>query len=159
MRERGFIALPLTAWIAVGGAAVLIALVTWGSLERSGRLRLKAEYAGFVAKVETAGKAAEKAKREKEAQDKRNKERTDAELKRLRATNQSLSDGLLNARAAGGYVPRASPGTGDPDLACFSRAELNAAIGQLDAEISGLALKGDQALTGLEVVRAWAQGR
>ena len=128
-------------------------------LEQRRHQALAEAYADFRRQVREAGEQAEKAKALKESQDRRNKERSDAEIKRLSATNKSLSDGLLNARTASGYVPRASSGAGDTDLACFSRTELNAAIGRLDAGISGLALQGDQAITGLDSLRTWAQSR
>jgi len=159
MRQRGIIALPLWAYVALG-AALLVTVMGVALKVQSARLdSLRAEYAAFVADVKAKGDAAQKAADEREAQDKRNKERSDAEIKKLHAANVSLSVSLRDARSRGGYLPRASPGARDPDLACFSRAELESAIGRLDAGLSGIALQGDQAITAIEALKVWNQAR
>lgn len=91
-----------------------------------------------------------------------NKERTDDEIKRNRALITSLSRSLHDARSSRGYLPTPAPGTPDPDRITFSRAELIAAIRQLDTDLSQIALKGDEALAAIQSLREWArdiQGR
>lgn len=159
MRQRGFVTLPLWAYVALG-AAVLVTVMGVALKVQSARLdAAKAEYAAFVAQTKAAGEAAQKAADARAKQDKLNKERSDAEIKKLHAANVSLANSLRDARARGHYVPRAAPGARDPDLACFSRAELESAIGRLDAGLSAIALTGDQAVTAIESLREWARSR
>ncbi len=119
---------------------------------------LRADFNGFKAGVEAEGKAAAKLAAAKEAKDKQLKKDSDhayeTAISRLRADNQRLRD----ARARVDPVPEGTGPAGNPSLACFDRAELNAAIQRFDDGISRLIEEGDKNAVGLNVARRWAAG-
>lgn len=149
------IRLPLIAYVGIfAGLCLLFGIVQTHRLKAE-----KAAYSAFRADVRAKGEAAEKAAQEQVKRDQKAKESVDAQNRRLRAANDSLSRGLLDARTARGYVPAPSAGTGDPDRACFSRAELERALQQLDAGVSGLIGEGDTARVNLDSAKDWANAR
>lgn len=119
--------------------------------------KLQAEYDSFVETVAAKGEAAKEAAAAKAAEDLRNKERTDrdhkADLDRLRAD----AERLRNARAAGRFVPAVPASSRNPGVACFDSAELERALQQFDAGISGLVAEGDESAVGLNSAREWAR--
>lgn len=160
MRQRGFIAipaLPLMTWLAIGGAVVL--LLSWGALYiQTQRLEtVKDEYAEFAAMVKVAGEQAQKAADAQAAQDKRNKERADAE--HMRATTALRADiaRMRESRSGGNFLSPAAPGAKRPDLACYDRTELESAIRGLDKGLQGLVDEGSQATVDLNTLKLWAQ--
>lgn len=118
---------------------------------------LQDRYDGFVAATKAEGeKAAITAAATKKADEKR-KEVADHEnaaaLTALRADNLRLR----NTRTGGSYLPAAAAGAVRPDRITFDRAELESAIQRLDAGVSGVAEKGDEARVNLDTARKWAQ--
>ena len=159
MRQRGFIFPIPMLWVAIGAAAI-IALLSGALWLQTSRLNAtRAEYSAFVATVKSAGEAAEKRAQETIARDQRNKDTIDAQTKKLRAADAALATSLLVARTSRSYLSAPAPGAREPDAACFSRAELESAIGRLDAGISGLIAKGDAYRIDLDAARDWAQAR
>ena len=127
----------------------------------------KTEYAAFVSEVKRLGEEAERKKKETEAADLKSKEKTDAELKTLRADNLSLDERLRDARARGRAVSKPAPRAPSPDRACFKGPLLDAAIArlidetsrantELDGEISEIAGRGQDAVSGLNTAKVWA---
>lgn len=120
---------------------------------------VQSRFDGFVATVKAQGEAAQTLKLAREKQDKLNKEKTDAEVKRsldrLRADNQRLRD----ARAGSGFVPGTASPAGSPDRACFDRIELERAIRIFDSEVSGLVEQGSEAVVKLDAAKDWALRR
>ena len=159
MSQRGFIQLPMTAWGAIAAGAVILSLTGAVYVQTARLTACKAEYANFVGGVEALGKAAEKAAKDKEAMDKILKEKADAQNTRaitdLRATVKRLRDERTRASS----VPAAPAGSRDPSLACFDRAELAGAVGNLEAGMEGLVAEGAEAAVGLNTAREWAKGR
>lgn len=153
MKQRGFAFLPflLANWqlIAVGLLALSV-FAYWKHCEY-----VKDDYRKFIAKLEAQGKAQEEKVRLIVEQGKKDKERADRENARLRDSNTALSRSLRDARSSARYVPPAAPGSRSPDRATFDRAELERAIQQLDAEVSGLIAEGDQARIDLDTAKAW----
>jgi hypothetical protein len=66
------------------------------------------------------------------------------------------SQRLLDSRSSGGYVPAeagSAPGAGE--VVCFDREKLNAAIGRLDADVSGIAEGSDGQKERLNSIKSW----
>lgn len=154
----GFLSLSLTGYLLLGlGAALALSLLALKI--QSARLdSAKAEHAAFVEKVRVQGELAEKQAREKENQDKRLKERTDADYKtriaRLERDNKRLRDS-----APSRYLPPASPGAPSPDRATVSRSVVDGALRDFEAEVAGLIAEGDLAREGLDTAKRWSQER
>ena len=160
MRSRGFIALPIWGYAAIGAAVVIAGLGLALKVQTSRLDAVRAEYAGFVAQTKAIGEAAEKAAKLKEAEDKKRKETVDADLNRARRDLAGLADAyrsLREQRARSGFLPAAAPGAGSVTRACFDRAELERTLGEIDAVGSGIAQEGDQARIGLDAAKRWAR--
>lgn len=160
MRSRGFIALPIWGYAALGAAVVIAGLGIALKVQTSRLDAVKAEYAGFVAQVKAIGEAAEKAAKLKEAEDKKRKETADAQLTRSRRELAALGDAyrsLRDNRSRSGYLSAPASGASSPARACFDRAELERTLGQIDAVGSGIAAEGDQARIGLDSAKEWAR--
>lgn len=160
MRSRGFIALPLWGYAAIGAAVVIAGLGLALKVQTSRLDAVRAEYAGFVAQTKAIGEAAEKAARLKESEDRKRKESADADLTRARRDLAGLADAyrsLREQRARSGFVPAAAPGAASPDRACFDRAELERTMERIDAVGAGIAQEGDQARIGLDAAKWWAR--
>lgn len=117
---------------------------------------VKTEYAVFKSNVELLGEKAQADADATEAADRKRKETADAETQKLRTDNAALAKRLRDARSRGSFVPPAAPTSTSPDRATFDRAELERAIQQLDAGVSGLIAEGTEAVTSLNVARRWA---
>jgi hypothetical protein len=119
----------------------------------------KADYASFVVQTKAEGAAAQKIAAAKEAQDKLDKERFDAQYTNDLADAAAVSQRLLDARTRSGYLPKARAAASHPDRACFNRLQLGEAIRDLDAGVQGIVDQGDRARIGLDTAKAWVQGR
>ena len=117
---------------------------------------VQAKFDGFVATVKAQGEAAQKLKLAQEKQDKLNKEQTDAETKRTLDTLRADVKRLRQQRPGGGFVPSTASSASSPDRACFDRVELERAIRVFDSEVSGLVEQGSEAVTKLDIIKAWA---
>ncbi len=151
----------MTSWayIAAGALAIILGLGVATKVQTSRLHAVQAEYATFQAEVKAKGEEQERKTKETIAANQKAKESTDAQNIKLRAANTALSDSLRRARASSRFVPAAAPGSASPDRACFSRTELERAIRQLDAGLSGLIGEGDAARIDLDSARDWAQGQ
>ena len=134
-----------------GIGLVILALTTWGFAERSGRLSIKADYDGFVAKAQilAAERLAENQRKEAEYRErlKTAEFARDAAMRKLREhrANTSLSGMSLTPETATNRV-------------CFNRTELESAFRILVTDLQGLAEQGDIALIDLQTVLAsWPQ--
>ncbi len=117
---------------------------------------VKAEYKGFVAQVEAAGKAAEKEAARVIAAGKEAKQKADDENKVTITQLNADIVRLRNSRTSRGYVPASSASSNRPDLACFNRGELEHAIRQLDDGVSRLLAEGDASALNLNTAKLWA---
>jgi hypothetical protein len=102
------------------------------------------------------------------AQDRKAKEKADAELKIARADNDALDQRLRDERARARSVSRPAPRAPSPERACFRGPILDAAVSQLinhiydeyerrDQELSQIARECQDAVSGLDVAKRWAQ--
>jgi len=160
MRSRGFIALPIWGYAAIGAALVIAGLGVALKVQTSRLDAVKAEYATFVAQTKAIGEAAEKAAKAKEEADRKRKEDADAQLTRSRRDLAALGDAyrsLREQRARSGFLSPPAPGAADPGRACLERAELERTLERIDAVGAGIAQEGDQARIGLDSAKRWAQ--
>jgi len=156
IRQRGFITLPFTAWIAVGASAVILGLSAYGYIQTQRLASCKQEFATFKADVQAKGEAALQKARQIDADNAKRKEKADAERKRLLTINADLADRLRD-NAARSSLPETSGTAGIPETACFRRADLDAAIRKFTAGTAGIVTAGDAAVTDLDNARRWAQ--
>lgn len=160
MRSRGFIALPLGAYAAIGAAVVIAGLGIAVKVQTSRLEAVKTEYAGFVAQVKALGDAQNAKAAAEDKVNKERKEKADAENKKLRSDLAGLYDAygrLREQRARGGELPSAPAGSRRPDLACFDRAELARAMGGLEEGVLRLTRQGDEARLDLDTAKEWAR--
>ena len=119
---------------------------------------LQHDYDQFQAEVQAKGEAAQKAADEANKANQLAKEKADNDyqtaLARLSDDNRKLRD---KERARGSYVPEAAPTSRKPDQACFDRAQLESAIGQLVAGFQAIADQGSEDRLELNNARIWAQ--
>lgn len=118
---------------------------------------LDLQFSTFKGETQRLGAQAKAEAEAKAAADKRNKDQTDAENKRV--TDALLADikRLRNARAGGSFVPAAPASASRPDLACFDRAELERSIRAFDTGLQGLVDEGSKATVDLNSAKVWAQ--
>lgn len=155
-RQRGFITLPFTAWMAIGASAVILGLSVAVKVQSSRLASCKAEFAAFQADVRAKGEAAKREADRINQENAKRKEKSDAERKRLLTINAGLADRLRD-NAARSSLPPTTSDTGIPETACFLRADLDAAIQRFTTGIAGIVTQGDSAVTDLDLARRWAQ--
>jgi len=150
----------LFLWLLLGSFALGLASGAGGAWTVQGwRLdAVKAEFDGFTATVKAQGEAAEKLAKAAAAEDKRNKEKSDADYQNAISGLRADVKRLRDDRARSGYVPAAPAGSRSPGLACFDRAELEQALQRLDVGVSGIIGEGDADAVGLNAARSWAAG-
>jgi hypothetical protein len=157
--SRGFLGLTLMGYIVLGMGVVVAGLLLALKIQTARLESSEARYFNFVEKTKLLGEEQERKSKETIARNLKEKERSDAENKRLRSTNAALSRSLRESRSGRQFVPAPSPSAKRPDAATFDRAELERAIQLLDERVSGLIEQGDQARIDLDTARTWAQGR
>lgn len=147
--------------------AVLLAAIgvqTW-RLDRSqaAHTKLEAEFNAFKGAVAALGEQAKREAAAKEASDRANKEKADAENAKTRRDLAGVYDAyrkLRDARgASGGGLSIPGPITSGPAGTCFDPAQLRGALRALDEGILGIAQTGDQAVIDLDTAKRWAQTR
>ena len=152
--------MTLTAklWLALGIFLAGAALGGGGAWVAQGwRLdALHARFDGFVATTKAEGEAAKEAADKQAAADKLKKGKSDAENLQTRAALAIALNSLRAQRPAGSLLPPAPAGSSRPDLACYDRAELGRAYGDLVTEIRGFADEGSAAVIDLNTAKAWA---
>jgi len=137
---------------AIIGAAVLFVLMSmlsWALLERNGRMKVQADYDGFVAKAQVL------AAQQLEANARKEKEY--AEKLRMAESARSAAVIKLREYQAGARSNRVSvtPATATDNL-CFSRAKFDTAIQSFLEEVEGLLATGDLALIdNHSLIEAW----
>lgn len=160
MNQRGFIALPMMAWAAIGAAVVIAGLGVALKVQTSRLDAVRAEYAAFRAQVEALGEAAKREAARIEAADKDRKGKADAEnakTKRDLAGLYTAYGKLRDSRSGSGILPAAAPGAASPATAAFDRAALDRALSGFDRGVTGLLAEGDAAIADLDTARRWAQ--
>jgi len=155
-RQRGFITLPFTAWVAIGASVAILGLSVAVKVQSSRLEACKLEYASFQEQVRAKGVAAKKEADRIDQENAKRKEKSDAERKRLIIANNGLADRLRD-NAARSSLPETAGNTGIPETACFKRADLDAAIRKFTAGIAGIVTQGDGAVADLDNAKRWAE--
>jgi hypothetical protein len=146
------IALRLGAYGLILGAAYV------GGCVR-GSQTANQELATYRANVEAEGRSAQAAADARRKLDEQRKAASDESYSKALTVLGADIERLRKSRASGGYVPPSGPATPSPDLACFSRAELEQAIQRLDAGVSGIVAEGDTVRLRLSTAIEWAKLR
>ncbi len=139
--------------LALCGLAIALFAFGWVKGAAHGERRLEAFQQAQA--IEAA-----KAQALADATDKRNQERKESADASYRKALLAASGDLDRMRksVAGPYVmPSASPDTGNPERACFDRAELDAAIQRFAQGVSGLVEQGETLRLKLDTAIEWAK--
>ena len=112
----------------------------------------------FRVEVEVAGRVQEEQTKTRIAEERAEKEKSDAENARATASLRATIRKLRDERASSSFVPPAASAPASPDRAAFDRAELERALRELDSGVQGLVDEGSQAVVDLDTAKGWAQG-
>ena len=125
---------------------------------------VKAEYAGFVAKVKALGEAQEVITKAKDAENQKSKERADEQNRKAKRDLAGLYDAygkLLDTNSRFSQLPEAPPSSASPADITFDRASLDRGLAAADGTLQGGAEKilrrGDEAIADLDTAKGWAQ--
>ena len=149
LKQRGFIALPLTTWAMLGLGMIVLGLGMAVKVQTARLDAAKAEHAAFVAQVKQNGEIAAKAAKLKEAQDA--KQISDAITARNAALKRLRDDNSASRRVP--IVPAAAAGS---ETICFQQSALSAAVERYRAGVRGLVAEGDAAqIDAIALIQAW----
>ena len=162
MRQRGI----ADGWLTLVVLAV-IAVGLWYAYQtidkrgyERGRLEVQVKFDAFTATIKAQGEAAKKAAKLQEDEDKKAKEKADAENAKSRKTLADLAAAyrsLRDQRAKSGYLPAPEAGSKRPERAAINRAEFNRAMEYLDERGQGIAEEGDRYRIDLDTAKEWAK--
>ena len=156
-RTRGFLLAGPMLYAAIGASVIIVGLTIALKIQSSRLETCKEEFTVFRTETKRIGEAQEKANREKELEDKKLKEKTDADHKSTIARLNRDIKRLRDVHARSSLTPEARPAAKRPDLACFDRAELARAVGGLEEGVLRLTRQGDEARLDLDTAREWAR--
>lgn len=145
MKQKGFI-FPSLHIVLISGVIVLVLGIAL-KVQSSRLESCKAEHKAFVSEVERAAK-------EQELNFRAKKQKADDELKKLKSVNNDLSKRVRDNASTSFVQP--STTTGKPDLACFSRAELDAALQRFTGRTAELIVEGTENTLNLDNAKQWA---
>ena len=141
--------LPL-GWIVAG----VLALACGGYVLHCEHVKKDREE--LISRLRHEAEEQEKKNKQRAAEDKANKEATDAETQRnLDSLHRTIAR-LRDDRNRAGSLPPATANASRPDLACFDRAELARAVDNLEAGVEGLIGEGAEATVALDAAKGWA---
>ena len=113
----------------------------------------------FINTLRQQAQQQEQENKQRAKNDQAAKEKADADAKRNLDQLHRTVARLRNERARASSVPAAPASASRPELACFDRAELAGAVGNLEAGVEGLVAEGAEAAVGLDSAKEWAKGR
>lgn len=143
--QKGFI-FPSLHIALISGVIVLVLGIAL-KVQSSRLESCKAEHKAFVSSVERLAK-------EQKLTNKVKKQKADDELKKLKSVNSDLSKRVRDNANSSFVQP--STTTGKPDLACFSRAELDAALQRFTGRTAELIVEGTENTLNLDNAKQWA---
>ena len=141
------------------GAMALLVVASFAYGWFKGHVAGENKYQAFVAETRNAGQIAQKAAEVQKQRDEARKVESDASYKVALSALSDDVNRLRAARANTDYLPAPAPTSQRPDLACFLRADLERAIRQLDADVSGIVAEGDTARLRLDTAIRWGGNR
>ena len=136
---------------------MMLGLGGYAKIQTSRLESCKQGFEAFKATVKAQGELAATAAKKANLDHQKAMEDANAKSTKLLADNASLGKRLRLARASSGYVPPAPANSPSPDRACFDRAELERAIGDLDAGLQGIVGQGDAFALKLSTAQEWAK--
>ena len=159
MNQSGFILPPLgiTFYAALAAGVIIVGLSIALKVQSSRLEATKAEYAGFVAQTKAIGDAQVLKTKETEAKHERIVKEKDNELSLARTRFNDDVKRLRDTNTSRRSVPEAPTNSVKPHLACFDRAELDAAIRSFTGEIGEIAVKGESCTIDLNNAKEWAK--
>lgn len=149
-------------------AALVLSAMAWSAMKMHQHDQvvydeLAREYGIFKAGVAAAGEKAERDRQARIKEDKKAKEKADAENARTVADLRSTIAGLRGANPSRSVLPAVPSGSSRPDLACFDREQYLREDGVLTAKLfagaRGLADEGTASTVDLNTAKRWGQGR
>ena len=117
---------------------------------------VKKDRAEFISKLEQQAADQQRENENRADRERKAKEQADAKSKREIGNLHRTIERLRDERARASSVPAAPAASSRPDLACFDRAELDRAVGNLEAGVEGLIGEGTAAAIDLDVAKIWA---
>lgn len=154
----GFFQLSLTGYLLVAAGVVVCLSMLANKVLYSLWQSEKAAYSQFANSVKVQGELAEKQRLEKESQDKRLKERTDANyrnsLARLERDNKRLRDS-----ASKRILPSAPAVATSPNGAPVNWPDIERALSAFAGGAAELVIEGDSHREGLDAAKRWAAER
>jgi predicted phage gp36 major capsid-like protein len=119
------------------------------------------EFASFRDKVKAEGELAKAEATKQLTEGINRKQEADNENARLRSslndTTKRMRDAIAAASASRSTVPPAPAASARPDLACFDRAGLDAALAGYRQDLLGIIAEGASAVLDLDTAKKWAQ--
>lgn len=135
-------------WLAIASAAAAFCANGWRASHDA--------FVSFQAVQQALAGEQEKRTNARINADKINKEKTDNDHAKAAAVLAADNQRLRNARSRTSNLPASPDGAKRPDRITFDRAELDAAIGRLDAGVSRLVEQGDSDRLSLNQAKGWA---
>ena len=157
MKERGFLLAGPMLYGAITAGVVILGLTAALKIQSSRLETCRTEFAVFRLETKLIGDAQEKANREREAVDRKLKEKTNADHKTAVARLNRDVKRLRDDHARRGLAPEAPATSSRPDLACFDRTIFAGALRDYEAEVVGLLAEGAENTLSLDAAKAWAQ--
>ena len=145
----------LYKWIGIGLVIVLLGVAV--KVQTSRLEAVKAEYAGFVSKVDAIGKAQEAAAKIKDAQNVTRMETVNAENARTRGALNIALNSLRLANSGRGNLSAPAPTAASPTRTCFDPAKLDSALRKLDDGVQEIVGIGSGAVIDLDSAKRWVQ--
>ena len=117
---------------------------------------VKKDQANFVAELRQQAQDQERRNKDRADKEKAAKEQTDEQVKNERNSLLHTIKRLRDERASSSSLPAAPANANRPDLACFDREQLAIAMGNFEAGMEEIAIRGTEATIDLNAAKGWA---
>ena len=149
---------PLLLYGALGALLIIAGLAISLKVQTHRLASTKAEYATFVAQTKALGEIAQVKADKQNADFKLLKETVDRETKLNNDKLALAAKRLRDNNTHRSYLPGITAGSKHPDIACFDRADFDAATRELARSVSEIAIQGEQATIDLDAGKTWVKG-
>lgn len=145
--------LLLNRWVLIGIAFAFVS--AYAGIEHWRAWKWEKQFYTFQAEVKVLGEEAKKKAKETEARDKLATQQAHDDLQTKLDSLTSDNQRLRDANARKRFLPAPTNPSKPTDRACFSRQELESAIGEFAGGLTELAQEGDQGIAKAEAWRQW----
>ena len=149
--------LVLAGFILVCAAAVGVSRLQLAAA-KSDLAKVTANYANFVALTKAEGEAQKAHNKITIANQQQLVKEKDIENAALHTALNDTVKRLRHARSSSSILPAAPPTSKSPNLACFSRADLDTALRNFLGDTEEIAIEGDSATIDLDTGKKWVKG-